>query len=63
MYVNDASDTVGNNLLLYTDNSAILVADYCASNIETVEQNELEIVGECLVDIKLSLHLGLEVSI
>ena len=30
----------------------------CFSNIETVLQNELEIVSEWLVDNKLSLHLG-----
>ena len=35
---------------------AILVADKCLSNIETVLQNELEIVSEWLVDNKLSLH-------
>ena len=49
---------VSNKLLLYADDSAILVADKCLSNIETVLQNELEIVSEWLVDNKLSLHLG-----
>ena len=48
------SGAVSNNLLLYADDSAILVADKCLSNIETV----LQIVRECLVDNKLSLHLG-----
>ena len=52
------SGAVSNNPLLYADDSAILVADECLSNIETVLQNELEIVRECLVDNKLSLHLG-----
>ena len=37
--------------------TAILVAGKCLSNIETVLQNELEIVSERLVDNKLSLHL------
>ena len=37
--------------------TAILVTDKCLSNIETVLQNELEIVSERLVDNKLSLHL------
>ena len=39
IYVND-------KLLLYADDSAILVADKYLSNIETVLQNELEIVSE-----------------
>ena len=50
-------------MLLYADDSAILVADKCSSNIETVLQNELEIVSEWLVDNKLSLHLGKTESI
>ena len=58
IYVNDMSDIVSNKLLLFADDSAILVADKCLSNIETVLQNELEIVSEWLVDNKLSLHLG-----
>ena len=57
-YVNDMSGAVSNQLLLYADDSAILVADKCASNIEHILQNELEIVSEWLVDNKLSLHLG-----
>ena len=40
-----------------------LVKDKCLSNIETVLQNELEIVSEWLVDNKLSLHLGKTESI
>ena len=52
---NDMSDTVNNKLLLYTDDSAISVADKYVSNIL---QNEFEIVSEWLVDNKLSLHLG-----
>ena len=38
--------------------NAILVADKCLSNIESVLQNEREIESEWLVDNKLSLHLG-----
>ena len=41
IYVNDMSGAVCNKLLLYADDSAILVADKCLSNIETVLQNEL----------------------
>ena len=57
------SGAVCNKLLLYADDSSILVADKCLSNIETVLQNELEIVSEWLVDNKLSLHLGKTESI
>ena len=57
------SDAVSNKPLLYTDDSAILVADKCLSNIKTVLQNELEIVSEWLVDNKLSLHLRKKESI
>ena len=58
IYVNDMSGAVRNKLLLYADDSAILVADKCLSNIETVLQNELEIASEWLVDNKLPLHTG-----
>ena len=57
IHFHDMSDAVSNKPLLYTDDSAILVADKCLSNIKTVLQNELEIVSEWLVDNKLSLHL------
>ena len=57
------SGAVSNKLLLYADDSAILVADKCLYNIETVLQNELEIVSEWLVDNKISLHLGKTESI
>ena len=50
IYLNDMSGAVSNKLLLYADDSAILVADKCISNIETILQNELEIVSESLVD-------------
>ena len=63
IYVNDISGAVSNQLLLYVDDSAILVADKCLSYIETVLQNELENVSEWLVDNKLSLHLGKTESI
>ena len=45
IYVNDMSGAAFNKLLLYADDSAILVADKCLPNIETVLQNELEIVS------------------
>ena len=40
------SGDVSNKLLLHAGDSAILVADKCLSNIETVLQNELEIVSQ-----------------
>ena len=46
IYINDMSGAVSDKMLLYADDSAILVADKCLSNIETVLQNELEIVSE-----------------
>ena len=63
IYANDMSGAVSNKLLLYTDDSAILVADKCVSNIETILQNQFEIVSELLVENKLSLHLGKTESI
>ena len=53
------SGAVSNKLLLYADDSAILVAGKCLSNIETVSENELEIVSVRLVDNKLSLQNGI----
>ena len=41
IYVNAMSGAVSNNFLLYADDSAILAADKCLSNNETVLQNEL----------------------
>ena len=54
IYVNDMSGAVSNKRLVYADDYAILVADKCLSNIETVLQNELEIVSEWLVGNSLS---------
>ena len=63
IYVNDMSGAVTNKLLLYADDSAILIADKHVSNIETVLQRELKVVHEWLIDNKLSLHLGKTESI
>ena len=52
------SGAISNKLFVDADDSAILIADKCLSNFETVLQNELEILSEWLVDNKLSLHLG-----
>ena len=50
-------------LLLYANDSAILVSDKDATNIESVLQKELAVVSEWLIDNKLSLHLGKTESI
>ena len=64
IYVNDMSGAVNHKLLLYADDSAILVADKSVSAIEMSLQKELEVVSEWLVDDnKLSLHLGKTESI
>ena len=63
MYVNDMSGAINHKLLLYADDSAILVADKNISTIESLLQNELEVISEWLVDNKLSLHLGKTKSI
>ena len=61
--VNDMSGVVNNKLLLYADDSAILVADKHTSNIEKLLKKELEMVSDWLIDNKLSLHLGKTESI
>ena len=63
IYGNDMSGAVNHKLLLYADDSAILVADKSVSAIEMSLQKELEVVSEWLVDNKLSLHLGKTESI
>ena len=45
-------------LLLYPDDSAILVSDKDVTSIELLLQKELLVVSEWLIDNKLSLHLG-----
>ena len=63
IYVNDMSGVIGNKLVLYADDSAILVADKDISIVENVLQTDLQIVSEWLIDNKLSLHLGKTESI
>ena len=58
IYVNGMSGVVDNKLLLFADDSAILVADKSISNIELLFQMKLEVVSDWLIDNKLSLHLG-----
>ena len=58
IYVNDISGVIGNKLLLYADDSTILVADKDLSTVQNSFQTDLMIVSEWLIDNKLSLHLG-----
>ena len=57
------SGVIGNKLLLYADDSAILVADKDISTVENALQTDLQLVSEWLIDNKLSLHLGKTESI
>ena len=63
IYVNDMPGIIGNKLLLYADDCAILVADKDISTVENSLQTDLQIVSEWLIDSKLSLHLGKTESI
>ena len=59
IHVNDIAGTINHKLLLYADDSAILVADKNIPTIGSLLQNELEVISEWLVDNKLSLHLAI----
>ena len=63
IYVNDMSAVVKNKLLLYADDSAIMVSGKNISCIEKYLTEDLEMVSHWLVDNKLSLHLGKTESI
>jgi hypothetical protein len=63
IYVNDMSAVVKNKLLLYADDSAILVSGKNKDQITSALSKDLEFVSHWLVDNKLSLHLGKTESI
>ena len=63
IYVYDMAGALDQKLLLYADDSAILVSDKDVTNIESLLQKELTVVSEWLIDNKLSLHLGKTESI
>ena len=54
---------VKNKLLLYADDSAILVSAKNKSDIEHLLSHDLNIVSQWLIGNKLSLHLGKTESI
>ena len=63
LYVNDMEYAVICKLLLYADDSDLLVSGKDVNRIETILSNELQNVSNWLVDNKLSLHLGKTKSI
>ncbi len=63
MYVNDMERAVNCKLLLYADDSALLVSGRSVEEIESRLTRELESVRGWLTDNKLSLHLGKTESI
>ena len=62
-YVNDMKASVKCDLLLYADDSALIVSGNNILEIENILSRELKSVSEWLVDNKLSLHLGKTESI
>ena len=63
IYVNDMSAVVKNKLLLYADDSGILVSGKSKLYVESCLKDDLHHVSQWLVDNKLSLHLGKTESI
>ena len=63
MYVNDMEMAVNCKLLLYADDSALLIPGKDLVELENVLSEELRSVSEWLVDNRLSLHLGKTESI
>ena len=58
IYVNDMEAAVSCRLILYADDSALLVSGTSVSVIEETIGHELTFLSEWLVDNKLSIHLG-----
>ena len=63
IYVNDMQKAVNCKLLLYADDSCLLVSGKNVQDIENTLSHELQNVSDWLVDNKLSLHLGKTESI
>ena len=63
IYVNDMNVAVKCKLLLYADDSAILVSEKDVSKVERTLSMELGAVSEWLCENRLSLHLGKTQSI
>jgi len=63
VYINDMEAVVNCKLMLYADDSALLVSGKSIPEIEEALSAELKNVQEWLIDNKLSLHLGKTESI
>ena len=63
IYVNDMSGAINEKILLYADDTAILICDKHANTIEARLGTALETVSVWLINNKLSLHLGKTESI
>ena len=63
IYVNDMAGAINEKILLYADDTAILVSDKHANTIEARLGTTLGTVSVWLIDNKLSLHLGKTESI
>jgi len=63
IYVNDMPGTVKHKLLLYADDSAILVSGKCRHGIENILCSEMAVLSQWLTSNKLSFHLGKTESI
>ena len=62
-YINDMPSCVKCKLLLYADDSALLVSDKDPAAVAEILSAELDSCRKWLIDNKLSLHLGKTVSI
>jgi hypothetical protein len=63
LYINDMKSAVDCKLMLYADDSALIVSSRDVDTIELTLSNELIKLSNWLVDNKLSLHLGKTESI
>ena len=63
IYVNDMNAAVKCKLILYADDSALLVSGKDVVKIEQVLSRELKAVNEWLEENRLSLHIGKTKSI
>jgi hypothetical protein len=63
VYVNDMKGVTDCNLILYADDSALMISDKDVTKIEQKLEIELKSVCDWLIDNKLSIHLGKTESI
>jgi hypothetical protein len=63
IYVNDMQAAVSCQLLLYADDSSLMVSSKCVHDIQNKLSQEMASLSEWLCDNKLSLHLGKTESI